>query len=85
LYKKEFLEESKRHMDVVLEKFDNSLAAFKELVPKIPTEERIREIVHEEIQPMNIKLDLCIAEIGLHRRELDGHEKRISTLEWEVA
>jgi hypothetical protein len=77
----EYTEESKRHMSVVLEKFDNSLSAFREVAPKIPTEERIRAIVHEEIHPLDIKLGLCIVEMQEHRKELNGHERRITKLE----
>jgi hypothetical protein len=83
--RKDFNKESNRHMSVLLEKFDNSLAAFREVALKIPTEERIKEIVHEEIRPLDIKLSLCVAEIREHRKELDGHDKRISKLELQAA
>jgi hypothetical protein len=71
-------------MSVVLEDFKNSLKAFKEVAPKIPTEERIREIIHEEIHPLDTKLNVCLAEIHEHRKELDRHEERISSLELDA-
>jgi chromosome segregation ATPase len=72
---REYKEESKRHMSAVLEKFDESLKAFKELIPSIPTEERIREIVHEEIKPLDTKINFCVTEVGRINKKLDEHGK----------
>ena len=78
---KELNENSKRHMSVVLEDFNNSLKVFKEVAPKIPTEERIKEIVREEIEPLRSDVRLCINEIGQINKKLDYHERRIQKLE----
>ena len=82
---KEFNEDSKRHMSVLIEQIDERVAEVVRVAKSLPTEERVREIVHEEIKPLRSDIKLCISEIQEHRKELDRHEELITSLELDAA
>lgn len=82
---KEFHEDSKRHSAALLEEYKESLKAFKEVAPDLPDGERVREIVREEIRPLNNYMRIALAEIRGLRIDSNKHEKRISKLELQVA
>jgi DNA-directed RNA polymerase len=82
--KKEFSAEMKRHTSALVEGVNNKAKEIEIVAKKLPSEERIRDIFREEINPLDIKLNICLSEIMEHRKELDRHEDRIESLELEA-
>jgi len=60
-YNKELIEESKRHMGVLKEAFQDEVKIVSEVTQERPTRDEVREIFHEEfeigLRPINAKLD----------------------------
>ena len=88
---KEFTDDFKRHNAALLERVDNHMGEFHRVVSSLPTESSVREIFREEIHPFDLKLNLCVSEIGQLNTKMDGvlaitnnHEERISSLELEA-
>ncbi|MDE2188495.1 MAG: hypothetical protein KGJ35_02075 [Patescibacteria group bacterium] len=78
---KEANRESKRHMEALIEHVDQHMGEFYRVVSSLPTEERVREIFHEQIKPFDIKLNLCISEIGKLNGRVDKLETKVDNLD----
>jgi hypothetical protein len=88
---KGYTDELKRHNSALVEHIDNHMNEFHRVVSSLPTESSVREIFREEIHPFDLKLNLCVSEIGQLNTKMDGvlaitnnHEERISSLELEA-
>jgi hypothetical protein len=88
---KGYIDELKRHNSALVEHIDNHMNEFHRVVSSLPTESSVREIFREEIHPFDLKLNLCVSEIGQLNTKMDGvlaitnnHEERISSLELDA-
>src|ERR1035437_6975518 len=82
---REYAEEYKRHTSDLVGHLEEHIEEIERVAKSLPTKERVREIFREEIQPFDMKLGLCVSEIGQVNKKLDYHERRIHKLELTTA
>lgn len=84
----EFKKDMERHTGALIEKYQDDMKILKELSSTKLDRGQVKEVVREELRPIERKLDIVVEEMKEHNREMrslrtksDSHDRRINALE----